>query len=211
MDHQDRYENPAVTENKYCCTKFCLTQLDDEFKSKLKSFLSKLSRSEKQIFLFGMISLNEKKHSNSKPVQKSAKNFQYSIKKNGVLWDVCKIAFIELHDTTIHVIRNLCMKMLKKDLVPFDDRGKHDNTSSISEKTKNLIETHFFTILKTPSVSLFRLNLNCYSNDNFCKIYISRLFHRFSNVPRKKLVNQIYYNCGLILIKHMVSILWYIF
>lgn len=207
MDHQDHYENPAVTENKYCCTKFCLTQLDDEYKSKLKSYLSKLSRSEKQIFLFGMISLDGKKHSSSKPVQKSAKNFQYNIKINGVLWGVCKIAFIELHGTTIHVIRNLCMKMLKKDLVPFDDRGKHDNLSSISEKTKNLIETHFYTILKTPSVSLFHLNCNCCSIDNFCKIYISFLVHRFLNVLRKKSVNQIFYNCGLILIRHMVRIL----
>lgn len=207
MDHQDCYENPAVAENKYCCTKFCLTQLDHEFKSKLKSFLSKLSRSEKQIFLFGMISLDEKKHSSSKPVQKSAKNFQYHIKINGVLWGVCKIAFIDLHDTTIHVIRNLCMKMLKKDLVPFDDRGKHDNMSSISEKTKNLIETHVYTILKTPSVSLFHLNCNCYSIDNFCKMYVSFLFHRFLNVLRKKSANQIFYNCGLILIRHMVGIL----
>jgi len=125
---------------------------DDEFKNRVKSDLSQLKSFEKNIYLFAMISINEKKI-NATKIIKSSKYFQYAVKHYGVTRSVCKSAFVTLHDTTLSMVRTLCMKMTIGHTIPTDDRGKHNNRLTISDETKDAIKEHFFSILKSPNVS----------------------------------------------------------
>lgn len=136
----------------YCCTDKCLSTFDDEFKSRLKSDLSQLSSSEKHIYLFAMISINNEKKSCTKP-SKSYFQFQYTVKEYGITRYVCKSAFMSLHDTTHAHVRTLCKKMSENNLIPKDKRGRHENQPTISEKMKEQVKLHFFQIMETPTVS----------------------------------------------------------
>lgn len=132
-----------------CCKDKCLLMFDDEFRTQLNSDLSTLSFLEKRIFLFSMISIDEKK----KKSGVNSRVFQYSVKEYGILRSVCKIAFISLHNTTQSMVRNLCYKMIANQLIPIDKRGKHKKQQTIPEPAKELIKTHLFDTLNSPDVS----------------------------------------------------------
>lgn len=145
--------------NADCCHKVCLSNFDVSFRSHLKSSLSKLNKSEKQIYLFGMISINEDKQFRPGSVKTSSKLFKYGVRKNGEMFYVCKTAFMDLHATTVNAVRTLCSKMMNKNiLIPSDNRGKHQKHYFIPESTQELIEAHFYSILESTSVSLCHLS-----------------------------------------------------
>lgn len=151
----ENYSNTEPIDNKiesYCCSNKCLWLFDDEFKSCLKNSLSLLSNSEKRIYLFAMISMNEEKKM-SKPTLKSSKFFQYSVKEYGISRSVCKNAFISLHNTTLAMVRTLCLKMRANFLIPTDKRGKHEKQPAISERMRFTIKEHLLQILESPDVS----------------------------------------------------------
>lgn len=155
LQHSD-VENMETTEavangvdNKTCCKDKCLLMFDDEFKARLKSDLSTLSFLEKRIYLFAMISINEKKKNSGV----KSKFFQYSVKEYGVFRPVCKIAFISIHNITQSTVRNLCDKMIDNQLIPTDKRGKHEKHPTIPESIKESIKTHLINTLESPDVS----------------------------------------------------------
>lgn len=138
-----------------CCQKLCLSNFDVGFRSRLKSSMSKLGKSEKQIYLFGMISISEDKRFRPGSVKTSSRLFRYGVRRRGEMSFVCKTAFIDLHDTTVTVVRTLCAKMMNKSvLIPSDNRGRHQSHYFIPEPTQELIETHFYAVLESTSVSL---------------------------------------------------------
>lgn len=151
-DHlaEGELRKPSVDE---CCRNMCLARFDDDFKSSLKSDLSRLSRTEKLIYLFSMLSVNEKVRGRQKGTTKSSKHFEYIVKEYGVPRPVCKTAFITMHDTTPGMVRNLCVKMAGGYLIPTDQRGKHERQPTISEQTKELIKSHFSETLQSNTVS----------------------------------------------------------
>lgn len=151
-DKHDVKKSILKTDDDSCCLLKCLTQFDDEFKSRLKLDLSKISKPEKRIYLFAMISINEERIS-CKNMTKSAKYFQYTVKDYGVLRSVCKTAFLILHDTTPALLRTLCNQLSTNHLVPVDKRGRHTKRATIPEETKELIKSHFFQTMDSPSVS----------------------------------------------------------
>lgn len=138
--------------NSMCCISNCLKMFDEEFKSRLKYELSLLSKSEKRIYLFAMISIKDGKHSNG-TVLKFSKMFEYTVKEYGVSRLVCKTAFVILHDSSMSMIRTLCNKMCAKFLIPTDERGKHNNKHALPEDMQELIRIHFLSILESPAVS----------------------------------------------------------
>lgn len=139
----------GTNNNINCCKDKCLMMFDDEFKTRLKFDLWKLSNLERRIFLFAMISINEKKRNSGL----KSKCFQYSVKEYGVVRSVCKTAFIVLHGVTKSVVRNLTEKMISNHLVPTDKRGKHEKHLTIPLPVKELIKTHLFETLESPTVS----------------------------------------------------------
>ncbi|XP_050443539.1 uncharacterized protein LOC126847393 [Adelges cooleyi] len=137
--------------SELCCGCNCIRMFDQEFKKRLLIEMSRLSDSEKRIYLFALISLKEQKKFNSvKP--KPTKVFQYSIKEYGVTRVICKNSFITLHGTTIALVRNLCHKMRSNCLFPTDKRGKHEKRPTIPDKMKEQIRLHFFSILDSPVI-----------------------------------------------------------
>lgn len=160
--------------NNKCCIKFCLAKFDIEFKLHLKTTLSNLTSLEKRIYLFGMISINEKKQNCSNLIKTSSKLYNYGVKKYGVLEHVCKQAFIELHDTTTTVVRTLCNKMLAKQLIPLDKRGKHGKKPTLPEQIVELIEAHLYATLESPTVRTLNCNLKNQLIIYFCLLYVFR-------------------------------------
>lgn len=154
-DTDAEYDNPPSPKTEFgvnCCTNKCLLMFDDEFKTRFKMDLSLLQKFEKNIYLFAMISINRNKI-NATKIIKSSKYFQYAVKHYGVNQSVCKTAFVILHDTTPSLVRTLCMKMTIGHNTPTDNRGRHNNRSTIPDETKVAIKEHFFSILKSPNVS----------------------------------------------------------
>ncbi|XP_050543999.1 uncharacterized protein LOC126907037 [Daktulosphaira vitifoliae] len=137
---------------KQCCSCNCLKMFEDDFRIRLKTEMSKLTMSEKRIYLFALISMNEQKKLNYYDKGKSSKFFQYRVKEFGIFRDVCKNAFVILHGTTMALVRNLCQKIKAKYLFPNDERGRHDNHLTISNEKKEKIKVHFFSILESPSI-----------------------------------------------------------
>lgn len=140
-----------LKEKTICCKNQCMLSFDDQFKCRLKSDLSKLSKKEKYIFLFGMISINEDKK-NDPTISKSSKYFQYTVKEYGIPRTVCKSAFVSMHDTTPSLVRTLCLKMNQDHLIPTDKRGRQDQQATISDEKKESIKTHFFKTLESPNI-----------------------------------------------------------
>lgn len=154
-DSEAEYDNNQSLDtdvDDICCSNKCLLTFDDEFKDRLKMDMSRLQRFEKHIYLFAMISIDENKI-NATKIIKSSKYFQYAVKHYGVNRSVCKSAFVTLHDTTLSLVRTLCMKMTIGHIIPTDNRGKHNNRLTIPDETKVAIKEHFFSILKSPNVS----------------------------------------------------------
>lgn len=151
----DEYEEKITipeTDDNNCCLLKCMMNFDDEFKSRLKLDLSKISKSEKRIYLFAMISINEERINCSK-MSKSSKYFHYTVKEYGVSRSVCKKAFLILHDTTPALLRTLCNQLSTNHLIPVDKRGRHHKRATIPEETKELIKSHFFQTMDSPDVS----------------------------------------------------------
>lgn len=153
---EDNENRGTGTSINYCCKHNCLSEFDDEFKSKLKYDLSLLSNPEKRIYLFALISINESRMCSSKKT-KSTKYFEYTVKEYGISRFVCKTAFIALHGTTLSFVRTLHTKMVEGCLIPTDNRGKQQQRVISMLNTKALIKDHLFSILESPNVS-FRLN-----------------------------------------------------
>jgi len=150
-----------------CCMKMCISDFDDDFISKLKADLSKLSESEKRIFLFSMISIKVERLHCKKAF---SNNFIYTVKEYGILRNVCKKAFIYLYDTTPTIVRTLCGKLTTNILIPTDNRGKHENNLTISEQTKDLIKVHFFNTLESPTI--FKCCTKNFGQPNISKMWL---------------------------------------
>lgn len=163
QDNTTDYDNETiinVDNSVNCCADKCLLTFDDEFKVRLKCDLSQLSASEKNIYLFAMISITKEMKSCTK--SKSFFLFQYSVKEYGITRYVCKSAFISLHDTTHAHVRTLCKKMSENNLIPKDKRGRHEKQPTITEEMKELVKVHFFQVLDTPTVSKLQSQLLFY-------------------------------------------------
>lgn len=159
-DKKLELKSSGIIDN-YCCKHKCLLMFDDEYKSRLKSDLSRLDQSTRNVYLFAMISIGAEKKRLGKVI-KSSKAFQYAVKEYGVLRYVCKTAFVLLHGTTLSLVRTLCKKMATNHLIPLDNRGRHENRHTITKETQEQIKIHFFETLHSPDVSNLQITVTYY-------------------------------------------------
>lgn len=139
----------------YCCSRRCESMFDDEFKSLLKSSMSKLSISEKRIHLFTMITVDKKKPLRKKKGAKPRPCFEYVVKEYGVLRGVCKTAFVRLHGASLSMVRHMRDQVHK--ILPTDQRGKHGRKTTVPKETQELIKSHLFKVLESPTVSFIQI------------------------------------------------------
>lgn len=152
-DSDDDDDQEKVHDPGYCCSRRCESMFDDEFKSLLKSSMSKLSLSEKRIHLFTMITVDHRNPIRKKKCAKPRPCFEYVVKEYGVSRSVCKTAFIRLHGASLSMVRRTCDQALE--ILPLDRRSKNGKKTTVPKETQKLIKSHLFSVLESPTVSFY--------------------------------------------------------
>lgn len=141
----------------FCCVKRCESMFNNGFKSLLKSSVSKLSWSEKRIFLFTMVTVNKTKTHRNIKCPKQHLCFRYVVKEFGVERPVCKKAFVRLHGVTLSMVNSVLDNVYE--ILPLDGRGKHNNHHTIPKELQELIRIHLFKVIDSHAVGFLFISV----------------------------------------------------
>lgn len=135
------------------CEKKCFVVVPERVRNEIQRNYQQVmvTKKEKNLYLYGLIQITRKK--SNRPNSRSS--FAYFVRVDGLLTNICRQAFLNIHGISFATVRTLIGKLEAGVICPYDKREQTRNR--ISEETKSRVKDHIESLLNIESVRISSL------------------------------------------------------